>query len=338
LLAAPAKRAGVAGCSRGSGPVPSAGSRRGDSHVKAHKTLCIALAIAFAAAATTLARAQAPAPASDAQVLAVVNGDQITRGALVDRLLNVTHAGRDALNEMIGEALLTQEATRRTLTVTDQEVQDRINIIKQRLGGGENQAELFARYLEQQNVTESGLTYKVKIKLIAEKVLADKIKVTDDEVQTAYERRKGVFDQPEKVVLSWIKVKTEADAKAVTDRLAKGEAFADVAKDVSTDLVTRQAGGIAGEAVKDDLPDELKEAAFSTEVGKYSQPIKTKEGDYAILMVNRKTAAVKHDPQFVKEMIRMDLREMKLRAGWSELMGSLLKNSKIENKLGPVEP
>lgn len=306
--------------------------------MKAHKTLCIALAIAFAAAATTLARAQAPAPASDAQVLAVVNGDQITRGALVDRLLNVTHAGRDALNEMISEALLTQEATRRTITVTDQEVQDRINIIKQRLGGGENQAELFARYLEQQNVTESGLTYKVKIKLIAEKVLADKIKVTDDEVQTAYERRKGVFDQPEKVVLSWIKVKTEADAKAVTDRLAKGEAFADVAKDVSTDLVTRQAGGIAGEAVKDDLPDELKEAAFSTEVGKYSQPIKTKEGDYAILMINRKSAAVKHDPQFVKEMIRMDLREMKLHAGWSELMGSLLKNSKIENKLGPVEP
>jgi parvulin-like peptidyl-prolyl isomerase len=316
--------------------------------------LCLVLAAFVAAAisaapagaaASTSAPAAAPAPASDSDVLAVVNSQPITRGALLDRFLNLTNTGRDMLNEMIGETLLLQEAKKRNLTVTDQEVQERIALIQSRLPGAtpEEKAQQFQRYLADQNVTPAGLNYKLKMKLMAEKVLADKIQVTDQDVETIYQARKGLYDVPEHVVLSWIRVKTEADAKGVLDRLSKGESFADVAKAVSTDLMSRPAGGHLGEAARTDLPDELQGPAFSTDVGKYTQPIKTinpetKEVEYAILMIEQKSAAKLHDPQFIRESIRMALRENKLKGAYLDLMQTLSKQSKIENKLAPGAP
>lgn len=300
--------------------------------MKARVTVHIILGIALAVAASG---GWAYAAGSDTDVMAAVNGEQITRGALIDRFLSLTNTGRVMLGEMIGETLLLQEAKKRNVSVTDQEVQDRINMIKQRLPE-QDRDKAFAQYLADQNVTLPGLTYKVKIKLLAEKILQDRVAVTDAEVQQAYDLNKNRFDQPEKVALRWIRVKTEADAKAAEDRLAKGELFENVAKDVSTELASRQ--GVVTEVVKQELDDELQEPAFSTAVGKYTDPIKAKDGDYVIIEVVRKTAAIKHDPAFVKEQMRMDLRERKLRQAYYDLMQTLTKEGKIENKLEPTEP
>ena len=301
--------------------------------MKAHRMVCIALGIVLAAAAAPGAWAQAGGAGDE--VVAVVNDQEITQAALVERLLKLTNTGRLTLNEMIGEALLMQEAERRGVSVTDQEVQARIDSIKARLGKVD-QERAFQQYLGEQNVTPAGLEYKVRVKILAEKILADQIVVTDERVEQAYNLRKSMYDQPERVVLRWIAVKTEADAKAALARLDKGENFAKVAEEVTTDLATREHGGLWPEATKDALPTEFQEPAFATEVGEYTQPIKTAGGDYAILKVERKQAAQKHDPEFVKEQIRVELKERSLRYAWTELMKTLIQDSKIENKLAPT--
>ena len=84
------------------------------------------------------------------------------------------------------------------------------------------------------------------------------------------------------IQVSHILVKSQADAQKVMDRLAGGEAFESVARELSTDRGTANNGGDLGLFGRSDLMPEFEKVAFALKVGEVSQPVKTDLGIHII--------------------------------------------------------
>ena len=83
--------------------------------------------------------------------------------------------------------------------------------------------------------------------------------------------------------------KAQAEAKAVHDRLAGGEDFGKVAREVSDDTLTRSRGGVLGWRPAESLGygKEVVDAAKKLEPGKVSEPIETPRGFHIIRIDER---------------------------------------------------
>ncbi|MEM2118627.1 MAG: peptidylprolyl isomerase [Candidatus Bathyarchaeia archaeon] len=86
---------------------------------------------------------------------------------------------------------------------------------------------------------------------------------------------------PNQVHCAHILVKTEQEAKAVLDRLNKGEKFANIAKEVSL-CPSGKRGGDLGTFGRGKMVKEFENAAFALEKGQTSGIVKTKFGYHII--------------------------------------------------------
>jgi peptidyl-prolyl cis-trans isomerase C len=86
---------------------------------------------------------------------------------------------------------------------------------------------------------------------------------------------------PDKVHCAHILVKTEQEAKAVIDRLSKGEKFANIAKEVSL-CPSGKHGGDLGTFSRGKMVKEFETASFALKKGETSCAVKTKFGFHII--------------------------------------------------------
>ncbi len=111
----------------------------------------------------------------------------------------------------------------------------------------------------------------------------------------------GVPTSGEEVHARHILVATLADAQAARDRIVnKGEDFATVAKEVSTDTSTKDKGGDLGWFPKDQMVKEFSDVAFSLQVNEISQPVQTTYG-YHIIQVLEKDPNRQFDQSYVAQ-------------------------------------
>jgi len=86
---------------------------------------------------------------------------------------------------------------------------------------------------------------------------------------------------PDKIHCTHILVKTETEAKAILERLNKGEKFANIAKQVSL-CPSAKRGGDLGNFGRGVMVKEFETAAFALGKGETSRTIKTKFGYHII--------------------------------------------------------
>jgi len=86
---------------------------------------------------------------------------------------------------------------------------------------------------------------------------------------------------PDKVHCAHILIKTEQEAKAVLERLKKGEKFASIAKEVSL-CPSGKRGGDLGTFGRGKMVKEFETAAFALKKGEISPIVKTKFGYHII--------------------------------------------------------
>ena len=86
---------------------------------------------------------------------------------------------------------------------------------------------------------------------------------------------------PDKVHCAHILVKSESEAKAVLERLKKGEKFGAIAQDVSL-CPSGKRGGDLGTFTRGKMVKEFENAAFALNKGDVSVVVKTKFGCHII--------------------------------------------------------
>lgn len=120
-------------------------------------------------------------------IAATVNGNPISRWSVIKELEK--QSGKAALEGIIQKKLLDHQLQKEGVTVSQAEVDAEIKIIEQELsgqGGGTLKAALAA-----QGVTEESLREQIAIQKKLEKVLADKVTVSDADLE-AYKKQNDV--------------------------------------------------------------------------------------------------------------------------------------------------
>ncbi len=121
------------------------------------------------------------------KTVATVNGEKITQAELNERLMQ--QAGKEVLDQMITEKLILQEAKKKGIKVSEKEIDKKIEEFKKRFPDEKT----FRAQLKENNMTLDFLREQLKLQLILEKILKDKIKVSEEEVKKYYKENKEMF-------------------------------------------------------------------------------------------------------------------------------------------------
>lgn len=150
--------------------------------------------------------------------------------------------------------------------------------------------------------------------LLDQNQLSASAKVDDKALRDYYQQHQDEFSRPEQVHARHILVDTkgrsdaEAQAKiaAAKARLAKGEAFAAVAREVSDEPAAKTSGGDLGYFGRGQMIKEFEDAVFGAQTGALIGPIKTQFGYHLIEVLEKKPAGTQPFEE-VREMIRQRL-------------------------------
>lgn len=139
--------------------------------------------------------------------------------------------------------------------------------------------------------------------------LAKSVKVTDKQIKDYYNANKDKYtEQPDKMHLAHILVKTKDEAQKVKARLDKGEDFAKVAKEVSQDTATKDKGGDLGFVNYNDsgYDAQFMAGAKALKEGAISDPVQSSFGYHIIKCIKKQEYPVK-DFNKVKDDIKKQL-------------------------------
>jgi len=199
-------------------------------------------------------------------------------------------ARREILNQMIDEKVIINAASDSDIEVSDQEVDEKIEEVKQRF----NSEEEFIEAMNRQNLTLRSLKKDYREEILKSKLIDAEVKgnmnISFKEVNDYYQDHLNDFIEPEKVKAEAILIKPaedtpedweEALAKAneIFSELEGGASFENLAKQYSDDVSASQLGDM-GFIDKGYMTKEIDEVLFSLTPQELSQPVKTKLGYY----------------------------------------------------------
>lgn len=107
-----------------------------------------------------------------------INGKLVTTPEFYSKLTK--SSGQEVFDSLVQETLIKQESVKKGITASDKEINAKIKELEKQLGG----KEILNSTLAQNNTTLDELKEQIVIQILVEELLADKIKVTDKEVQT----------------------------------------------------------------------------------------------------------------------------------------------------------
>ncbi|MGM3174977.1 peptidylprolyl isomerase [Dickeya lacustris] len=191
---------------------------------------------------------------------------QLLTQQLIRGLGNTDFVLQQELNNLV--AMAAQDRTIRTATLA---LADRAKTLTV------SDDEVKAFYDQNKNRYQTPEQFKVSYIMLDAASIMDKTRVDDTDIATYYEQHKSEFTQPERKKYSVIQLKTQDEAKAALDQLKQGADFAALAKEKSTDIVSRRNGGDLGWMDDGSTVDEIKQAALQQK-GQLSDVIKSSVG------------------------------------------------------------
>lgn len=281
------------------------------------------LAVLFAPLA---ARAE---PAS-ADVLVTVDGRQITRKEVAERVW-ARHAD-EALNQIVDEAVLDKAVTawRQKLTKKEQEavsseIQARLKSIKGRF----KDEAAFAADLEKNGVKLAGLERQIRDQVERERLIvsANKLSVAPDEIKQFYDANKDKLGPPA-VRLRHFVVAEERQARDHLTALRVGADFSKLAEQISLDAATKKKGGDLGFITAAMLPQEYQQQVMALKPGEVSDVLRFPDGFHVFKAEERREPKTPSFPEIEKDLAQAILAR-KIEAALPAYMAQLRGQSKI---------
>jgi foldase protein PrsA len=214
-----------------------------------------------------------------------------------------------------------REAETLGITVTDDEVAERLTELKQQFFEGDEQ--VYQEELEKQGITEADVLADLRAQLISRKIFDEVTKgetVTDAEVDTYYEENTEQFSTPESREVAHILVDDKALADDLYAQLQDGADFAELAKKHSTDTGSAEEGGKLTD-VRGSFVPEFEEVAFALETGEVGEPVQSQFGWHVITALADTKPAETTPLAEVRDSVRDQLlqdKQNKAMAAWVE--------------------
>jgi peptidyl-prolyl cis-trans isomerase SurA len=213
-------------------------------------------------------------------------------------------ARKDVLERLIEEKVIVDEARKRGMTVSGEDVERAVDGVVQDMIRGTGSEEAFRAQLKREGLTEEELRDLYRPRLEAQ-ILASRLvrrevsteaDVTDSDVETYYNEHLDEFpERPETVRLSHIYVSVRPDslayaqaraaAERIRERALAGEDFAELASQLSADPSARKGGDI-GYFKRGQLDPRFEEAVFALKPGEISDVVQTRLGFHVIKLTD----------------------------------------------------
>jgi foldase protein PrsA len=237
-----------------------------------------------------------------------------------------------AVQMLISTKVLDEEAAEENIKVSDAEINKQLDAVyTQEIGGKANLAKFTKVTGLDAQVFKDLVRQGLELQKLTAKATKDAGKVTDADVQAAYNKNKKQYQQPESRNLHVVLTKTEADAKKARTELDGGATFAAVAKKYSIDQVTKNAGGKLANVQKGQQEKALETAAFATAATKLAGPVKTETGWY-VLRVDKITPAKTIPFAQVKSILKQQLEQTKPQEAAQKWEEGVLKKWKAKTE------
>ena len=265
------------------------------------------------------------------------------------------------VHELIIKSLLDQEIAKRGITASEEDIQNELKTIIDRVGSKEQLNSL----LKQRGVSNAQFTEDLKTQIKIKKLVdsIQKVNVTDADAEKYYNTHKNEFTHGEQVrashilisanmleMIQQIKTKnpdidpTELNKKVeeqIAAQKAKAESilaevkknpdnFEKIAQQKSDDKASGERGGELGFFPKEAMVPEFANAAFSMKPNTISETLVQSPYGFHIIKVTDRMAAGSTPFAKVKDEIKFYLETQKQVEVLKNLTDGLMKNAKIE--------
>jgi peptidyl-prolyl cis-trans isomerase SurA len=253
---------------------------------------------------------------------------------------------KEALDSLVDERLMLQEADKLKISVTPDEIDKNIEQIKKDNSWSQAQLEQavknqgYKTYLDYRNDVRKQV---LKFRIVGLQV-RQRVNVSDDDVRAYYEQNVKSLDADAKVHARHIFFKLPAGAasslvsqvmtkaRQVAARARAGDDFAELAKKETEDPATRPTGGDLGSISRGSLPGHVEAVLFSMKVGEISEPIRTDGGVHVMKVVGRDAGSARPFSE-VKEQVRRQLFEQELEKQLKLWLQDVRKKSFVDVRL-----
>ena len=210
------------------------------------------------------------------------------------------------LDQLISQRLVMIEAENESITVTDEEVETRVDKrieeIKERYP---SEADFFED-LENNGITLEELKRynmdnfrsELTMQRLVQKKLASKVSLSPIAIRRFYdENRDSIATSPDRVKLSHILLAIQAsenelrkgfeEAAEIYRLLYTGGDFSVIAQEFSDDANSKRKGGMLGKIKRGEMLEEFEAAIFQLKPGVVSQPFLTRTGYHIVEVLNK---------------------------------------------------
>lgn len=294
-----------------------------------------------------LAGGAAPLPAAAGgperpEIAATVNGEAVTR-AEVERMraspLTLAQARRElgvadpdpdalerlALRRVIQRRLMIQEARRRRLAVSEQELDERIAALRRSF----DDLASFGAWMQEQGLDDRSLFESVRGDLAADRLwaaLVEGVRVTDEQVRAYYAAHRDEL-AGEEVRLRIIAVRGEAAGEEIVAALRRGADFGELARRRSLGLRAAK-GGDTGWVASGGLDARLREVVAATRVGETRGPLRRGSELLVVRVEGRRRGATRP-----LDEVRPEIERRLLPVGRQEVVHAWLARQESEARI-----
>ncbi|MBN2525107.1 MAG: peptidylprolyl isomerase [Deltaproteobacteria bacterium] len=211
-----------------------------------------------------------------------------------------------ALNNLIDDALVAQQAKEMQVAVTNQEVESAIaNMAAQ----NNMDLETFRAALESQGTTLEQYKISMRSDLLKYKVMnmrvRSRVNISEEKAREFYNSQVRDVRRSAEFEGAHILIRVPADARAIdvaklreksvalVQRIKGGASFEEMAMSESDDKVTAQWGGRLGKRMPGEIPKVLDSVFLDMEPGELTGPVKSPAGFHILKLISREDTGVK---------------------------------------------
>lgn len=280
-------------------------------------------------------------------VVCEVNGDKISKTSLDTAIANTEQLAqqqgeqidksskeyrenvRSLVARLVEQQVFLQEAKRRDITVSDEDVDKRHAAMIKEIGGEAS----YKATLKQQGLTDKQAREQTRQDLIMQRIfedVAESVEVDDAEVRKVFSQHNADLQVPQHRKIAHIMVADKAQAQRIYEQVKNGDEkmFTKLAEEYSLDSISAEKGGVM-ELYKGEAPPAFEKVAFGLDRGEVVGPIKTDLGWHVI--TERGPLKASENPSYssVKQRLTNQIRYTQAGLQLQELRVNLLREADV---------